>query len=199
MNGSGKGGNSRRRPWKHRDGDKRQDGSRNASRETGQEPKGGGQNVSQSAKGAKRNAEAHRSREASNQRGGAAGRSSTGWKADPFFDRPRWTPPQINAEPIPTPDCPLCGKPIKDMAAAITDKLSGAPIHFDCAIARIADGENLETGDTITYIGGGRFAVIHFPNPQDTRSFKIKKIFELENKDSRADWRINISDHYSVV
>jgi hypothetical protein len=85
------------------------------------------------------------------------------------------------------------------MAAAITDRLSGAPIHFDCAIARIAEAENLEAGDTITYIGGGRFGVLCFPNPQDSKNFKIKKILELENRDSRADWRKNISDRYSVV
>jgi hypothetical protein len=133
--------------------------------------------------GGKKNADSHRN----------------GRKGDPFFERPRWVPPQISAEPIPTPDCPLCGKPIKDMATAITDKLSGAPIHFDCAVDRIMDGEHLETGDSIAYIGGGRFAVIHFPNPQDARNFKIKKIFELENRDNRADWRKNISDHYSVV
>jgi hypothetical protein len=105
----------------------------------------------------------------------------------------------MSSEPIPVPDCPLCGKPIRDIAAAITDRVSGVPVHFDCAITRIAEGENLQAGDTITYIGGGRFGVLYFPNPQDTGNFTIKKIFELEEKDSRADWRKNISDHYSVV
>jgi hypothetical protein len=105
----------------------------------------------------------------------------------------------MSAEPIPVPTCPLCGKPIKDISTAITDKLSGVPIHFDCAVARIAERENLGAGDTVTYIGGGRFGVVHFPNPQDTKNFKIKKIFELEDRDDRADWRKNISDHYSIV
>jgi hypothetical protein len=184
---SGRGGNNRRRSWKHRDGDNRREGERNVPQ-------------SASAKSGKRDAASQRNREITlGQKSGAAGRPSTGWKAEPFFERPRWSPPQISAEPIPVLNCPLCGKPIKDMAAAITDRLSGVPVHFDCAVSRIAEGENLETGDTITYIGGGRFGVVHFPNPQDAGHFRIKKIFELEDRDSRADWRKNISDHYSVV
>jgi hypothetical protein len=196
---SGKGGNNRRKPWKHREGDNRQEGNRYSSRETGPGYSGAGGNSS-SAKGGKKNASSSRSREgALNQKSGPGDRVSAVWKVEPFFERPRWSPPQIPAEPIPVPNCPFCGKPIKDISTAITDKLSGVPVHFDCAIARIAEGENLETGDTITYIGGGRFGVVHFPNPPDTRNFTIKKIFELEEKDSRADWSKNISDHYSVV
>jgi hypothetical protein len=116
-----------------------------------------------------------------------------------LFDRPKWVPPQMSAEPIPQADCPYCGKPIRDISAAIADKNSGVPVHFDCVIARLAEGEMLEPGDAVTYIGGGRFGVVQFPNPQDTRNFKIKKIFEWEDKENRADWRRNISDHYSVV
>jgi hypothetical protein len=197
---SGRGGNNRRRPWKHRDGDNRQEGDREFSRESGRGSFGAGGQSAPSGKGGKKNTASPRNRETLlTQKTGASSRSAAAWKAESFFDRPRWSPPQISAEPIPVPNCPLCGKPIKDISAAITDKLSGVPVHFDCAIARIAEGENLGAGDTITYIGGGRFGVVHFPNPQDTRNFTIKKIFELEDKDSRADWRKNISDRYSVV
>jgi hypothetical protein len=190
---SGRGGNNRRRSWKRRDGDG------GSSRESGRGSFGGGGNAPP-AKGGKKNSSSPRNRETLlTQKTGTGSRDSAAWKAGPFFERPRWVPPQMSAEPIPVPDCPLCGKPIKDLSAAITDKLSGVPVHFDCAIARIAEGESLEAGDTITYIGGGRFGVLHFPNPQDTRNFTIKKIFELEDKENRAGWRKNISDHYSVV
>jgi hypothetical protein len=120
-------------------------------------------------------------------------------KAGAFFDRPKWVPPQLSSEPLPQPDCPYCGKPIRDISAALTDKGSGAAVHFDCVIARLAEGEVLEAGDAVTYIGGGRFGVVQFPNPQDGRNFKIKKIVEWEDKESRADWRKDISDHYSIV
>jgi hypothetical protein len=116
-----------------------------------------------------------------------------------MFDRPRWVPPKISPEPLPSPDCPWCGKPIKDIASAIADKDSGAAIHFDCVIARLQEGEVLEKGDVISYIGGGRFGIVHYINPQDLRNFTIKKIFEWENKENRAEWRSTVSDHYSVT
>jgi hypothetical protein len=127
-------------------------------------------------------------------------------------DRPKWKAPQLSIEPIPHPLCPYCGKPIKDIAAAITDRATGQPVHFDCAAARIAEGETLESGDAVVYIGGGRFGIVHFPgmirdtlqgrrngDDYDTRSFQIKKIVECEDKENRAPWRKKIEDHFSVV
>jgi hypothetical protein len=116
-----------------------------------------------------------------------------------LYERPHWVPPSLPAEPLPVPDCPWCGKPIKDLSSAIADKTSGDPIHFDCVLARLGKGERLESGDAISYIGGGRFGIIHFNNPPDTRDFNIKKIFEWENKDNRSEWRQSISDHFSVT
>jgi hypothetical protein len=115
----------------------------------------------------------------------------------PVHDRLKWTPPKVPVEPLPVPDCPWCGKPIKDIATAITDKETGAPVHFDCVLARLAEGEILDKGDAITYIGGGRFGIVHFTNFHDQKGFSIKKIFEWENKDNRADWRSLVSDRYS--
>ncbi|GHV50479.1 hypothetical protein AGMMS49579_04120 [Spirochaetia bacterium] len=172
MSGSGKGGNNRRRPFKRRerDSDKGQNGGHNA------------QNNSQRS-GKKISDELRR------------------YTPPPkvWLDRPKWVPPQLSTEPIPSPDCPYCGKPIQDMSTAITDKSSALPVHFDCVIARLAEGEMLEPGDAVTYIGGGRFGVVQFLNPSDSRNFKIKKIVEWENKENRADWRKDIGDHYSIV
>jgi hypothetical protein len=142
-----------------------------------------------------------------------------------LVDRPKWTPPQVSTEPIPVPDCPYCGKPIKDIASAIADKDSGQAVHFDCIIGRLAENETLERGDSIAYIGGGRFGVVHFNASQEGYSqggrragesggeprpwrasaegsghgFTIKKIFEWENKDERADWRRLLADRFSVT
>jgi hypothetical protein len=122
-----------------------------------------------------------------------------------LYERPRWTPPKVSADPLPVPECPWCGKPIQDISAAITDKHTGQPVHFDCILARIAEEENLERGDEVSYIGGGRFGVVHFSHAPDTqrkgeiRKFTIKKIFEWEDKENRAEWRQSISDHYSVT
>jgi hypothetical protein len=105
----------------------------------------------------------------------------------------------MSTVPLPVPVCPYCGKPIRDLAAALTDRDSGEAVHFDCVIARIAQGEILEKGDVIAYIGGGRFGIVRFDSGQDSRHFTIKKILEWENKENRAEWRGFISDHYSVT
>jgi len=156
-------------------------------------------------------------------------RGETRGEKAPVFERPKWIPPSINTEPLPVPDCPYCGKPIRDISSAMADKDSGLPVHFDCVSARIAKGEILEKGDIVTYIGGGRFGIVgfgvsgesprdssrgtsrNFPNkagasadpdrfqPARGCDFKIKKIIEWENKDKRAEWRATICDHYSVT
>jgi hypothetical protein len=123
-----------------------------------------------------------------------------------LYEKPRWTPPKYNTEPLPVPDCPYCGKPIKDIQSALSDKSSGTPVHFDCVIAKLSETETLEQGDTISYIGGGRFGVVHFNGPGGSgghestgKNFTIKKIFEWESTEHRADWRGNIADHFSIT
>ena len=116
-----------------------------------------------------------------------------------FFERPKWTPSKISTEPLPSPDCPYCGKPIRDIVSAMADRGTNAAVHFDCILARVAEGEILEKGDVIAYIGGGRFGVVHFNNPGEMKKFTIKKVFEWENKDNRAEWRTIVSDHFSIT
>jgi len=114
----------------------------------------------------------------------------------PHTERPKWTPQKMNTAPLPVPDCPYCGKPIRDISQAIAEKDSGVPVHFDCIVGRIAVGEILEKDDAVTYIGGGRFGIVSFSGRNE---FKIKKIIEWENKDKRAEWRSEVCEHYSVV
>ena len=114
-------------------------------------------------------------------------------------DRPKWVPPQIPAQPLPSPECPFCGKPIQDIASALSDKASGKAVHFDCIIAKLNKEEILEKGDFISYIGGGRFGIVRYTSPGDSKKFTIKKILEWENKDERPQWRSSITDIYSVT
>jgi hypothetical protein len=84
----------------------------------------------------------------------------------------------------------------------MSDQDTGEPVHFDCVLARISQRENLERGDSLAYIGGGRFGVVHFDDGEsqgrsENRNFKIKRILEWEDKENRAEWRSHISDHYS--
>lgn len=95
--------------------------------------------------------------------------------------------------------CPKCGKPIEDVSSAINDKNSGVPVHFDCIISDISSKENLGEGEKIAYIGQGRFGVLYFENPRDQRKFTIKKIIEVEDRDTKPEWRNEISGLYSQV
>jgi len=114
-------------------------------------------------------------------------------------ERLRWTAPSLPANPITSPDCPWCGKPIKDITTAISDKESGRPVHFDCVLARIVKMEHLETNDSVCYIGGGRFGVIHYNNPPDMRDFTVKRILEWELKEKKCEWRKPISEYFSLT
>jgi len=234
MNGSGKAGNgrgsNRRRPFRRWDKEKEnnawQDGEfyiKGSSTDQKSDVSQGSDNSNRNRSFNKGPGGAHekrvhgRGQNSENQgrqnRGGSSkkgGENTRGGKV-PFVERPKWVPPVLNTEPLPVPTCPWCGKPIRDLSSAIADKDTGVPLHFDCVAAKIAESENLEKGDMITYIGGGRFGVVCFANrdsqdrasdrsfPQEFRDFKIKKIIEWENKDKRAEWRSTISDHYSAT
>ena len=114
-------------------------------------------------------------------------------------NRPKWTPPQPPALSMAPVACILCGKPIKEFVTAVSDPISGGPAHFDCTVSKIAERERLEKGDTVGYIGGGRFGIIHFSNPQNPRKFQIKKIFEWEKNEIRSEWRVALSEHFSIT
>lgn len=116
-----------------------------------------------------------------------------------MFDRPKWTPPKPPPLSMPQASCPWCEKPIKDIMSAICDPETGVPVHFDCVISRITAREILGTGDSVGYIGGGRFGIIHHSNPANAKNFKIKKIFEWENKEKRGNWREAISNYFSAT
>jgi len=118
------------------------------------------------------------------------------------YERLRWTAPALNTDPLPVPTCTRCGQPITDLHAALTDTQAGGTVHFDCVIAELEKREQLEEGDTLSYVGGGRFGIVRFANPSERkgqRAFTIKRILEWEDKDQRADWRGLIADHYSIT
>jgi len=112
-------------------------------------------------------------------------------------DRPAWRAPEVGAMELPTMICSRCGKEIEDASAAVQDQGTGTISHFDCIIKHLAATEPLSAGDSVVYIGGGRFGVVHFENPSDPKHFKILKTIQWEEKDKRSEWRKVIADHYS--
>ena len=229
MSGTGKagngGGNSRRRPSRRRDrnDNNRQNQSAPARGESSSRadaphasaaPRGGGGAPRNLAGAPQRRGERRPQRNPApgseaygrhSHRGGFFRKVTEHHRKEkgPVVDRPKWVPPKISADPLPVPDCPWCGEPIRDISSAIADKNTGVPVHFECVAARIAEGETLEKGDAVTYIGGGRFGVVYFGAPGDSRAaardWKIKKIIEWENKEMKAEWRSLVCDRYSVT
>lgn len=95
--------------------------------------------------------------------------------------------------------CPKCGQPVTDMASAMNDKATGAPMHFECAMDSVSSGETLGQNEKIAYIGQGRFAVLYYENIRDQKHFQIKKIIEWEERDKKPEWRDEMSGLYSQV
>jgi hypothetical protein len=120
--------------------------------------------------------------------------SSRDKKGRDFYDRPKWTPAKKPDEPVPQIICSLCGQPITDIASAISDRESDEVFHFDCIAAKLKERETLGEGDSLTYIGGGRFGIVHHVSQ---KKFTIKKIIEWDQREERVSWRKLVADHYS--
>jgi hypothetical protein len=112
-----------------------------------------------------------------------------------LLDHPQWVAPSLGQKPLPKPMCPYCGKPIYDITSALSDKDSDSPVHFDCVIARIAEGEHLEKDEKIIYLGGGRFGIVQI----EITPIFVKKIVQWEDKEDRAPWRKALTDNFSTV
>ena len=95
--------------------------------------------------------------------------------------------------------CPKCNMPITDVSSAMADKSTGKPVHFDCVLNQWKENEPVGENEKIAYIGQGRFAVLYYENPRDQRHFTIKKIIEWEDRDTKSEWRGELSELYSKV
>jgi hypothetical protein len=113
-------------------------------------------------------------------------------------ERPKWKHQKVRQEPIPMPVCPYCKEPIKDLVCAVGTR-GGEAAHFECVQKRVAAGETLGKGETVAYIGGGRFGIVTFDNSRGMREFKIKKIIEWEKKDNPIQWRKRLADRFSLT
>ncbi len=95
--------------------------------------------------------------------------------------------------------CEYCSRPIHELSSALLDKKTGGAIHFDCVLSKLNESEQLGENQKISYIGQGRFAVVHFENPHDLRKFTIVKTIEWEDHDTKSEWRDEIAGLYSQV
>jgi hypothetical protein len=61
-------------------------------------------------------------------------------------------------------------------------------------IAKLKQEEPFGEGESIAYIGGGRFGVLHY---DAQKKFTIKKIIEWDQREERVYWRKLVADYYS--
>jgi hypothetical protein len=192
MNGNGGKSGARLRGWKNRNRGHDSDRRENA------ENYGDAQNGGRYETGKKdRNGENNRKSPVNNRKPFAQSQnvaSGRDKKARYFYDRPKWVPVQKPDEPIPALICSLCNKPITDVASAIGGRRDDEVFHFDCILAQLKQRETLGEGDSLTYIGGGRFGIVRH---ESQKKFTIKKIIEWDQKEERVHWRKVVADHFS--
>jgi hypothetical protein len=99
------------------------------------------------------------------------------------------------------PVCPRCGEVIENITESLSDKQTGEPVHFDCALLFLREQEKIGLYERIIYIGKGRFAVAFYPNQKDDRIFSIRRIIEWEEPAANQDsaWRQEISGLFSQI
>jgi hypothetical protein len=81
--------------------------------------------------------------------------------------------------------CPLCSKPIFDLAGAFAAREDGQPIHFDCALEQLAKEERLEPDEKLIYVGSGYFAVC----AQLAGKLEIRRKIKWESNGTAQEWR----------
>ncbi|MDR3284234.1 MAG: hypothetical protein LBS97_03520 [Treponema sp.] len=95
--------------------------------------------------------------------------------------------------------CPRCNNVIQELSNALPDRVTGEPVHFDCVLAMLNEQERGAPSEKIAYIGQGRFGVLYFENPNDTKHFTIRRIIEWDVQNLSASWRSGIPDLFSQV
>ena len=113
-----------------------------------------------------------------------AGNSSLKTQKKEVFSKIEW----------PKPICEKCGKEIRDLTTALSDKDSGNPVHFDCILEFIKNSEEIKENEEVIYIGNGNFAIVSFENPKIRKKFKIVKSIEWEEKNRTYQWKDEIKE-----
>jgi hypothetical protein len=94
--------------------------------------------------------------------------------------------------------CPHCTLVIEDISSALSDPMSGAPIHFDCVLNILKEREQCSPDETIAYIGQGKFAVVSVDTGEN-KHFSIRKTIAWEKSEAPVTWRGEMAGLYSQV
>lgn len=154
-----------------REGAPRREPGRRGAGQRQEQRRGGGQRQAGSAKGDTRQRDA--------RQGGRRGPERSPEESAPF---------KANV-PLVVPDCPVCGKPVRELASALTHRVSRQPAHFDCIVRELRESNNLAPQEKLCYLGGGCFGILEFKSPAGLTRFVIKRRIQYEEKETPADWK----------
>jgi len=91
--------------------------------------------------------------------------------------------------PLAVPDCPICGKPLRELPSALTHRATGRPAHFDCIMREIREANELAPQERICYLGGGCFGILEFRQPGGSGKFVIRKRIPYEERETPQEWK----------
>jgi hypothetical protein len=97
--------------------------------------------------------------------------------------------PARPAVPLVIPDCPVCGKPVRELASALTHRVSRQPAHFDCVVKELRESNEIAPQEKLCYLGGGCFGILEFRPPGGPSRFVIKRRIQYEEKETPQDWK----------
>ena len=104
-----------------------------------------------------------------------------------YYHHRRRPPEQPDAT---CPLCPVCQKPVRELASAIAHRETGGPAHFDCILKVLREEHNPSAEEKICYLGNGSFGIVQFRPPL---RFFVRKRVQYEKTDQAPEWRRGIS------
>ena len=84
------------------------------------------------------------------------------------------------------PLCPVCQRPVRELASAIAHRETGGPAHFDCILKVLREEHRPAENEKICYLGNGSFGVVQFRAPM---RFFVRKRVQYEKTDPPPEWR----------
>ena len=99
--------------------------------------------------------------------------------------------PQMRPEEC--PDCPICGKIVRNLNIAIEEKNSHEPAHFECVMRQLSAEIDLKPQEKLHYLGSGYFGIIQLKEGKGLSSYSIKEKFQYEDVSKKSDWRKKMS------
>jgi hypothetical protein len=123
---------------------------------------------------------------------GEGGRQQSARQAPAGRQPPDSVPEPVRREPavpIVLPDCPVCGKPVRELVSALTHRVARQPAHFDCVVRELRESNEVAPQEKICYLGGGSFGILEFRPSGGSPRFVIRKRIQYEEKETPQEWK----------